>query len=268
VRRSSKNVRRVHDAAGRLGQRGGGAQVGDDAHCDRRRDRQVLGESAGETGDAVLAVELALMRIAARAVLAQWRPRFAYAAPPLIDHHPVAGTQVTHVLSTRLHDARELVSQDLRLVREPDRPPARVPVVVRVSGEDVQVGAAQPDGRDAHEDLPRPGIRAPDIPYLDPADVHQHGSPHGRPPPTCSSNTEAIVLGGTAGSWTTKPESDCSTVSGLPSARRRARSGFSFIPASVSLPSFGQSKTRAYTFPGLAVQRPHAGIPDGLTVVP
>src|SRR5256885_10441542 len=51
------------------------------------------------------------------------------------------------------------------------------------------------------------------------------------PPPTCSTTTEAIVLGGTVGSRTARPESR-SMGSGFPSASRYARSGCSFTPVS------------------------------------
>src|SRR5213076_3068183 len=127
--------------------------------------------------------------------------------------------------------------EDLRLPGERDRVPTLVAIVVAVPGEDVEIGAAQPDRRDTHEDFTGPGIRAPDIPYLDPTDVDQNSGFHGRPAPpptspTCSSTTDAIVLGGTRGSWIAKPESARSIVSGVPSASSAADSGRSETPVS------------------------------------
>src|SRR5437764_7632820 len=164
--------------------------------------------------------------------------------------------------------------EDLRLPGKRDRVPTLVAIVVAVPGEDVEVGAAQPDRRDTHQDFTGPGIRAPDIPYLDPTDVNQNGRFHGRlvevvevgggwwrfkpseppeTPPTCSSTTDAIVLGGTRGSWIAKPESARSIVSGVPSASSAADSGRSETPVSASRPSLGQSNTWAYSLPRLAV---------------
>src|SRR5437016_4718613 len=167
--------------------------------------------------------------------------------------------------------------EDLRLPGERDRVPALVAIVVAVPGEDVEVGAAQPDRRDAQEDFTGPGIRAPDIPYLDPTDVDQNSGLHRRtvevvevgggwwrfkppePPeprptsPTCSSTTDAIVLGSTRGSWIAKPESTRSIVSGVPSASSAADSGRSETPVSASRPSLGPSNTWAYSLPRLAV---------------
>src|SRR2546430_16050863 len=148
--------------------------------------------------------------------------------------------------------------EDLRLPGKRDRVPALVAVVVAVPGEDVEVGAAQPDRRDTQEDFTGPGVRAPDIPHLDPADVDQNSGLHGRPEPpptspTCSSTTHAIVLGGTLGRRTPKPESARSIVSGVPSASSAAESGRSETPVSASRPSLGQSNTWAYSLPRLAV---------------
>src|SRR5205823_8158684 len=167
--------------------------------------------------------------------------------------------------------------EDLRLPGERDRVPTLVAIVVAVPGEDVEVGAAQPDRRDPHEHFTGPGIRAPDIPYLDPTDVDQNSGLHGRsvevvevgggwwrfkpseppePPPTsatCISITVAIVLGATRGNWTTTPESPRSIASGFPSASSVAELGGSRTPVSSSFPSLGQSNTWAYSLPGLAV---------------
>src|SRR5213082_658197 len=167
--------------------------------------------------------------------------------------------------------------EDLRLPGERDRVPTLVAIVVAVPGEDVEIGAAQPDRRDPHQDFVRPRARGGDVAHFDPPDIDEHRGLHGRsvevvedgggwwrfkppeppePPPTsptCSSTTDAIVLGGTRGSWIAKPESARSIVSGVPSASSAADSGRSETPVSASRPSLGQSNTWAYSLPRLAV---------------
>src|SRR5881275_1264383 len=147
--------------------------------------------------------------------------------------------------------------EDLRFPGERDRVPTLVAIVVAVPGEDVEVGAAQPDRRDTHQDFVRPRARSGDVAHFDPPDIDKHRRFHRlgppEPPPTCSSTTDAIVLGGTRGSWIAKPESRRSIVSGVPSASSAADSGRSETPVSASRPSLGQSNTWAYSLPRLAV---------------
>src|SRR5256886_1750384 len=273
-----QHVRRVHHAPQRLSHRGrGGVGRGLDPRRVHRRDRQILGQPARQAGDAVLLILLALMRVAAGAIFTRPRAPFAHTAASLIDHDAIAGPQVVHVRARCFYDTRDLMPQDLRLARERNRPAALVAVVIAVPREDVPVGAAQSDRRDAQEDFTRPGIRTRDIPYLDPTDVDQNRGLHGRsvevladgggwwrfkppeppePPPTsltCISITVAIVLGATRGNWTTTPESPRSIASGFPSASSVAELGGSRTPVSNSFPSLGQSNTWAYSLPGLAV---------------
>src|SRR5256884_9808808 len=156
--------------------------------------------------------------------------------------------------------------EDLRLPGEWDRVPALVAIVVAVPGKDVEVGAAQPDRRDPHQDLVRPRARGGDVAHFDPPDIDEHrrfhrlGPPEPpKPPPTCISITAAIVLGGPRGSWIAKPESARSIVSGVPSASSAADSGRSETPVSASRPSVGPSNTGAYSLPPLAVDRAQRG---------
>src|SRR5438874_12204775 len=105
--------------------------------------------------------------------------------------------------------------EDLRFPGERDRVPTLVAIVVAVPGEDVEVGAAQPDRRDTHQDFVRPRARSGDVAHFDPPDIDKHrrfhrlGPPEPpeppeppkppKPPPTCTSTTDAIALGGTRG---------------------------------------------------------------------
>src|SRR5438477_9051267 len=138
------------------------------------------------------------------------------------------------------------MSQDLGRAGEWDRLAPLVIVVVGMPREDVEVGAAQAHGRDAHQHVARPRLLARHVAQLDPADVDENGGSHGRrvedgggwgrlwrfgrsqppqppepPTPTRTSvsrtSTDAMVLGGTVGSRTARPES-LSIVSGFPSA--------------------------------------------------
>ena len=56
-----------------------------------------------------------------------------------------------------------------------------VGVVVRMAGDDVQIGAAQSHRLDAHDDLVRRRRLHRHVTDLDPPDVDEHGGTHGRP---------------------------------------------------------------------------------------
>src|SRR5437588_5072782 len=191
-RRPQEHVGRVHHAPQRLGHCGHrGVARGVDAYRVHRGDRDVLREPARQAGDAMFAISLALMRVPAGAVLARGRPPLAHTAPALIDHDPIPGAEVSNGRARLFHDSRNFVTEDLRLAGEGDGPSALVAVVVGVTGEDVQVRAAQPDRLDTHQDFPGPGTRARDISdvYLthvyENCGFHRLGPPKPpEPPPT------------------------------------------------------------------------------------
>ena len=70
---------------------------------------------------------------------------------------------MAHAHPHRFHHTSDLMSQDLGLAGERDRPPPLVTMVVGVPREDVEVRAAQPDGRDAHQHVARPRVHARDV---------------------------------------------------------------------------------------------------------
>jgi len=58
--------------------------------------------------------------------------------------------EVANLGSDFSDNAGDLVSEDLRMRRQRPRTPKCVAIVVRMSSDDVQIGAAQSDGLDAH----------------------------------------------------------------------------------------------------------------------
>ena len=67
--------------------------------------------------------------------------------------------------------------------------PARVEVVVGVTGVDVEVGAAEPDRGRPQKHLTGSGLRPRDLPHGEPPDVVEdrgaHRTPLYQPPPAC-----------------------------------------------------------------------------------
>ena len=98
-----------------------GRQVAADADRVRGGHGDHLRESAGQPGDAVLGVALALVRVAGRAVLAARLAMLAHAGPPLIDDDPIADADVADSCADLLHHAGDLVPEDLRMRRERER---------------------------------------------------------------------------------------------------------------------------------------------------
>ena len=65
------------------------------------------------------------------------------------------GRKIFNFTANFFDDATDLMTKNLRIDIERNRLTIFVGVVVRVTGEDVGVGAAQTDGRDAHDDFVR-----------------------------------------------------------------------------------------------------------------
>ena len=84
-----------------------------------------------------------------------------------------------HRRSDLLDHARDLVAEDLRMLGERPDAPELVTVVVRVSGDDVQIGAAQAHRLHANDDLVRRRLGARHLAHLDAVDVDEHRGAHG-----------------------------------------------------------------------------------------
>jgi hypothetical protein len=139
-----------------------------------------LGEPAGQSRDAVLTILDALVRVARRTVLADRCAGGAVAVQTLVDDHQRTGPDSPHVGARLVHHPHDLVAENLRRPRQRDRHAAVVGVVVRMAAEDMEVGAAEPDGRHAHEHLGRSGRADRHLTDFDVPDVGKDSGSHGR----------------------------------------------------------------------------------------
>jgi len=80
-------------------------------------------------------------------------PLPAQAIDYLIYDDAVAWLQVVNTGSDGLDQARDLVSENLRLLGQRDRLSMIVGVVVAVAAEDVEISTAQACSRHAHQDV-------------------------------------------------------------------------------------------------------------------
>src|SRR5581483_3856425 len=103
----------MNDAAERFGHCRFGSKRRLNAHAVDRWHGDEFSKPARQPRDAVLAVELALMRIACVAVLTRRRPRGAHAVQALIDDDAVAGAQVRDFRTDFDDFAADLVAEDL-----------------------------------------------------------------------------------------------------------------------------------------------------------
>ena len=120
-----------------------------------RRHGDVFSQATRQSGDAMLSVKLALMRIAGAAVITERRAPQAHAVQALIDHHAIPGLQIPHLFADFFDAAADFVPEHLRLNVKGNRLAELIGMVISIAGEDMRVGAAQPDCRDAHQNLVR-----------------------------------------------------------------------------------------------------------------
>jgi hypothetical protein len=97
------------------------------------------------------------VRVSRRTVLAKRGAVVTHAVEPLVYNHAVAFAQITHLKPNRDYFPRNLVTEDLRLPRERNRLPSIVSIVVGLPSVNMQVGAAEPHGADAHKQVTRAG---------------------------------------------------------------------------------------------------------------
>ena len=119
----------------------------------------------------------ALVRVARRAVLAEWAA-LTDAVAALVDDDHVARFEIAHSDAAFFDDADELVPEDLRRFFERHQPALGIAVVIAVPAEDVEVRAAQADRADAQEHLGWPRWRHRDVAHAHVAGGHQHGGAH------------------------------------------------------------------------------------------
>ena len=113
----------------------------------------------------MLAVLLALMRVARRAILAE-HSTLAHAIAALVDDDAVAGLEIRHIASSVLDDTGDLMTENLRCFVERNDASVRIAIVVRVAGDDMDVGSAEPHSRNAHANFMGRRRRRRDIAQL------------------------------------------------------------------------------------------------------
>jgi len=107
----------------------------------------------------MLSVERALMRITGRAVFAQRVAAGTEAVQALVQDNPVAGVQASSLIARILDNANDLMAEDLRLGGKGNQSTSLVSVVVRMTGEDVEVGSAQANSLDSYKHIGWPDLR-------------------------------------------------------------------------------------------------------------
>src|SRR5215213_6911652 len=114
--RPCDRVGRMNDATERLDERGRRSfERRSDLYCIHCRHCNELREPAWQTGDAMLAIELTLVTILRAAIFTQDFAAAADAIQALVDHDAIAFTQIVDRTTDLLNDARDLVSENLRL---------------------------------------------------------------------------------------------------------------------------------------------------------
>ena len=126
----------------------------------------------------MLGVLLALMRVARPAVFAACGAALAHARATLIDDHAIARRCIGNGAPNRLDHTSDLMAEDLRRDREGKDATVIVRVVVRVTGHDVQIGAAESHRLDADEHLVWGWLVHGHVAHLDSRHVDEHGGAH------------------------------------------------------------------------------------------
>src|SRR5688572_18402346 len=118
------------------------------------------------------------MRIAGATVLTQNIAPPADAIQTLIDHHAVTRCEVLDSAAHLFDYTRDLMPEDLRLHRERNRLVVLIRVVICVTREDVNVGAAKSNPRRAHQHFIRRDYRTRNIANLESLYITQHAGFH------------------------------------------------------------------------------------------
>jgi hypothetical protein len=99
-------------------------------------------EAAGQTGDSMFGVELALMRVTGAAILAELGAPQTHAIQSLIDYHAIAGAKIFYFVADFFDTTADFVTEDLGIDVKRNRLTVFVNVIVRIAGEDMSIGAA------------------------------------------------------------------------------------------------------------------------------
>src|SRR5262245_11817058 len=121
----------MEDAAQGFGQRGFGiVDASGDLDRIHSRNGKIFCQATREAGNAMLAIEGALMRIPGGAVFTNRISVGAQAIESLVEDHPVAGSEALGQRPHLLYDAYYFVTQDLRLFAQRDYSTAFICIVV------------------------------------------------------------------------------------------------------------------------------------------
>jgi hypothetical protein len=149
-----------------------------DLYSIHSRNGNELREAAGQSGDAVFAVELALMTVRRAAIVAQNFAAATDTIQTLVDHYSIAFVQISHRATDLLDYTGNLVAENLWLQSKRNRLSVFVCVVVCVAGEDVHVSAAKTDGGNANKHFVRRDDGARNIANLETVHVAQDARLH------------------------------------------------------------------------------------------
>jgi len=138
----------------------------------------VLCQAARQASDAMLAVERALMRITGCAVFAHGVAAGTEAVQALVQDNPVASVEASSLSAHILDNTDDLMTQNLRLAGKWNQCTALVSIVVRMPGEDVEVGATEANGLDSYKHISRLQPGKWYIEQLDPANAGQDTCTH------------------------------------------------------------------------------------------
>ena len=130
-------------------------------------------QASRNAGDAQFLVVETLVRVPADAVLADRSDPLAVAVQALVHGHPVPRRQIPNLGARFQNGPAELMSQDLGLDGERNRPSFAIGVVVGFALKDVEVGAADAHRADLDQDVVIPAFRFRNVGHLEPSGAFQ-----------------------------------------------------------------------------------------------
>jgi hypothetical protein len=148
-------------------------ECSNDLYSIHRRNSNELGQSAGQSRDAVLAIELALMTVPGAAIVTQNLAPPTHAIQALVDYHTIAFTQICHRATNLRNNTCDLMTEYLRLQRKWNLLTVFVRVVVSVTGEDVNISSAKTDRRNANQHFVRRDYRTRNVAHFETIHIAQ-----------------------------------------------------------------------------------------------
>jgi hypothetical protein len=135
-------------------------------YCIYSRHSNELGETARQSRDSMLAIELALMAILSATVLTKNLAPPADAIQSLVHYNAISLAQIFHRATNLFHNAGDFMTENLRLQGKRYRRAVFICVVVCVASEDVCVGATDAHRRDSNQHFKRRDYRARNVAHF------------------------------------------------------------------------------------------------------